>query len=171
MNEVERLAVAQMLYNEAAKLVSTKDRDSLRASVDRRYKELYDSTGCKSYDVRIGDDVVGTYSLRFSKPTEQKEREVFEVSDYQALAQWFETCDTDSKIEFAANELAAFAEFWAYTNGEIPDGCEWRKVVTPATGKEYLGGTLKVDTESVLNAVGELPGGVIGLLEGEYESE
>ena len=60
MNEVERLAVAQMLYNEAAKLVSTKDRDSLRASVDRRYKELYDSTGCKSYDVRIGDDVVGT---------------------------------------------------------------------------------------------------------------
>ena len=58
MNEVERLAVAQMLYNEAAKLVSTKDRDSLRASVDRRYKELYDSTGCKSYDVRIGDDAV-----------------------------------------------------------------------------------------------------------------
>ena len=170
MNEVERLAVAQMLYNESGKLVSTKDRDSLRASVDRRYKELYDSTGCKSYDVRIGDDVVGTYSLRFSKPTESKKRYVFEVEDYQALAQWFETCDTDSKIEFAANELAAFAEFWAGYYGEIPDGCEWRKVVTPAVGKEYIGGVFKVDTESVLNAIGELPGGVLGLLEGDDDN-
>ena len=170
-NDVERLAIAQAFYSEAGKLVSTKDPASLRSQVDKGYYELYERTGSKSFDVMLNGSQVGTYSLRFSKPTEEKTQDVFTVGDYVELAKWFETMDAETLKEYVASDLGQFAEWLFNTTGEIADGCFIDHVITPATEKRYMGGTLKVSTESVQDAlVDMLPHGINGLLGGGDEA-
>lgn len=169
-NDVERLAVAQTFFKLAGELVDTKNPDSLRSAVDRGYKELYERTGSKSFDVMLDGQQVGTYSLKFSKPKPEETRQVFEVTDYEKLARWFDGLDAGTIADFAADNLAQFAEWALNKTGELADGCELTPVVTPATDKQYIGGTLKVDAESVMNAMGELlPPGIAGLLGGGDE--
>lgn len=169
-NDVERLAVAQTFYKLAGELVDTKNPDSLRSVVDRGYKELYEQTGSKSFDVMLDGQQVGTYSIRFSKPKPEETRDVFVVTDYEKLAQWFDGLDAGTIADFAADNLAQFAEWALNKTGELADGCSLTPVTTPATEKRYIGGTLKVDTESVMNAMGELlPPGIAGLLGGGDE--
>ena len=144
-NDVERLAVAQTFFKLAGELVDTKNPDSLRSEV-------------------------GTYSLKFSKPKPEETSQVFEVTDYEKLARWFDGLDAGTIADFAADNLAQFAEWALNKTGELADGCELAQVTTPATEKRYLGGTLKVDTESVMNAMGELlPPSIAGLLGGGDE--
>ena len=170
LNDVERLAVAQTFYKLTAELVDTKNPGSLRSSVDRGYKELYERTGSKSFDVMLDGQQVGTYSIKFSKPKPEETRQVFEVNDYEKLARWFDGLDAGTIADFAADNLAQFAEWALNKTGELADGCELAQVTTPATEKRYLGGTLKVDTESVIDAMGELlPPGIAGLLGGGDE--
>ena len=170
LNDVERLAVAQTFYKLTAELVDTKNPDSLRGAVDRGYKELYERTGSKSFDVMLDGQQVGTYSIKFSKPKPEETRQVFEVNDYEKLARWFDGLDAGTIADFAADNLAQFAEWALNKTGELADGCELAQVTTPATEKRYLGGTLKVDTESVMDAMGELlPPGIAGLLGGGDE--
>ena len=90
-NDVERLAVAQTFFKLAGELVDTKNPDSLRSAVDRGYKELYERTGSKSFDVMLDGQQVGTYSIRFSKPKPEETRQVFEVNDYEKLARWHDS--------------------------------------------------------------------------------
>ena len=168
LNDVERLALAQALYKMAGELVDTKNPDSLRSEVDRNYRELYIKTGAKSFEIHLNGEQVGTYSIRVSKPKDAETHTTFEVTDYEKLAKWFDTREEDGYCEvFAAQNLAQFAEYVFEDSGEMPDGCELQTVVTPAIDKQYLGGTLKVDVESVINAMGEqLPPSIAGLLEG-----
>lgn len=169
-NDVERLAVAQTFFKLAGELVDTKNPDSLRSAVDSGYKELYERTGSKSFDVMLDGQQVGTYSLKFSKPKPEETRQVFEVNDYEKLARWFDGLDAGTIADFAADNLAQFAEWALNKTGELADGCSLTPVTTPATEKRYIGGTLKVDTESVMNAMGELlPPGIAGLLGGGDE--
>lgn len=170
MNDIERLTLAQALYKSIGELVDTKNPDSLRSQVDRQFRELYDATGSKSFDVKVFDVPVGTYSIRFSKPKDSEARDVFEVDDYIALAHWFNDADADEVKKFVALNLADFARWQFDTTGEVPDGCSLKQVVKPAEDKHYIGGALKVDQESVIAAFGKrLEGSVVGLLEGDYE--
>lgn len=171
LNDVERLAIAQTLFKATGELVDTKNPDSLRSTVDRGYKELYEKTGSKSFDVMLDGHQVGTYSLRFSKPKHKETRMVFEVTDYEKLARHFTDHVTDEECrDFAASVLQQFAEYVFDTTGELFDGCEFVPVTTPATEKQYIGGTLKVDPQAVREAMWDmLPPGIAGLLGGGDE--
>lgn len=165
-----RLALAQTLYKMTGELVDTKNPDSLRAREDAKYKELYEQTGARSFDVRIGDEIVGTYSIRFSKPKDSESHKVLEVEDYYDLAAFVTELDADLFRKYAETELAAFADWYLFETGEVPDGCKLVEVVTPAVGKEYIGGALKVNTQAVIDAMrGQLSQGIAGLLEAANE--
>lgn len=168
LNDVERLAIAQTLYKIAGELVDTKNPDSLRGNVDEQFRQLYEQTGSKSFDVKLNGQDVGTYSIRFSKPKESEAREWFEVYDYFELGEWFNEIPDSIIRDYVATNLSDFAEWYLKTNGEIPPGCGMEKLITPATEKQYIGGILKVDVEKVKEAVsGFLPSRyVFGLLGG-----
>ena len=170
LNDIERLALAQALYKSSAALVSTKDPTSLRARVDRGFKELYDVTGSRTFDVKLRGQNVGTYSIKFSKPKPQEDRLVFKVSDYEQLARWFGSMPDDEMREFVAQHLAAFAEWVCNDTGELADGCELSSIRTFGGSGQYIGGTLKIDNAAVAEAMrGELPQSGIMLIEGVVE--
>lgn len=172
MNKLERLAVAQALYKTTGKLVDTKNPESLRFEVDQHFYDQYRETGAKSFDIHIGGEKVGTYSLRFSKPTEQQTTQFFEVQDYEALARWMMKQDTETLQDFASQNLRVFAQFIFDTSGELPDGCNLVEVVTLATESTWQGGVLKVDEGLVFEKLQEqLPPSIAGLLGGAHESE
>ena len=170
-NDVERLAIAQAFYKMAAELVDTKNPDSLRSVVDRGYKELYERTGSKSFDVMVDGHQVGTYSIRFSKPKQEETHTSFEVTDYEKLARDFDEHVTDEQCRsFVALNMREFAEHVFYADGELMEGCELVPIITPAAERQYMGGTLKVDPQAVRDAMGELlPPGIAGLLGGAHE--
>lgn len=172
LNEVERLAIAQALYKAAAELVDTRNPDSLRANVDRGYKELYERTGSKSFDVMVNGKQVGTYSIKFSKPKPEETRMDFEVIDYELLARYFIEYVSDEQCrEFAEANLNLFANYAFNATGELMDGCDLVPIVSPAVEKQYMGGTLKIDPEQVREAMGEmLPRSIAGMLEAGNES-
>ena len=167
MSDIEKLAFAQALYNSVGKLVSTKDGDSLRAAVDAEFKERYEQTGAKSYDVQINGQDVGTYSLRFSKEKPQESHTVRRVNDYEQLAKWFND-KTDEEIRYyVALNLGDYANYCFRYDGELPDGCEPQEIITAAIPKQIIGGLLKVDGAKVANAMkGQLGKSVFGLLGG-----
>ena len=168
LNDVQRLAIAQALYKCAAELVDTKNPDSLRSRVDRGYKELYEQTGSKSFDVLLNGQQVGNYSIRFSKPQPEKMRYSFEVQSYEDLAKWITAnCTDDDFSDFIAENMEQFAEWIFNKTGEICGGCDTVQVITPAVEKTYLGGTLKIDAQAVQDATRDaLPVFVTNLLGG-----
>lgn len=169
MNEVQQLAVLQTLYNAIGERVSTKNPDSLRAFVDEKYRELYEQIGSKSFDVKLGGEVVGTYSIRFSKEKPSEERKVFEVTDTLGLAEWLDKVDQETITHYVALNLERFAEFYFNETGELPDGCAMVPVVTPDVEKRYIGGLLKVDAEAVAGAIQTALPNIAGLIVGETD--
>lgn len=165
-NDIERLAFVQAVYNLAGKQVSTKEPDNLRANVDEHFEHLFRDTGAKSFEVRIGDEKVGIYSIRQSKAKPPVTRNEFVVEDESKAVVWLATLDSDFLYQFVGQHLEEFTYWYATMTGEIPDGCEWCEVTEPGTEPAYLGGTLKVDAEKVLSAVSGLDSGFVGLLEG-----
>lgn len=170
-SDVEKLAIMQAIYSEAASYVSTKDPHSLRCEVDRAYKELYEATGAKSFEVKINGNKVGTYSVKMSKPKPSEAKVTFEVESYEDLARWFQDDCMAFAARYVSMHLKEFAEWYFADTGELPDGCVLRKTVTTATNPQYLGGTLKIDNESVVSAVGNVLEAGIGnlLLGGEHD--
>lgn len=166
MNDSERLAIAQALYNHLGKLVSTKDPDSLRVQADREYKALFEQTGAKSFEVRVNGAKVGTYSIKVSKAKPEEIVKGIEVKDPEALYDNIGFMQIYYLIEFARDHSQEFAEWYGVLTGEALEGCEWVEYVTPATEPAYMGGTLKVDPEDVANAIQGLNIGINGLLEG-----
>lgn len=163
MRDTEMLAIAQAIFKGVSEIVSTKDPDSLRSRVDRMYAAMYEDTGAKSFDVQVDGQNVGTYSLKFSKPTDGYEEEVFYVADYLKLADWASKVPERDIREYIASHLKAFAQWTFDATGEIADGCDIETVVTPAEEPHIIGSTLKIDTEAVIKAA-SLPPSVAGLL-------
>ena len=167
LDELEQLAVLQALFNAVGEKVSTKNPDSLRSRIDEQYRALYEQTGSKSFDVKLLGDVVGTYSIRFSKDKASETKLIFEVQDHEKLARWLYAPANEQVVwEYVALNLADFAEYYFTSTGEMPDGCDIRKQITPAVDKAYIGGMLKVDGESVANAIDLALPGVAGLIAG-----
>lgn len=173
-SNLEKLAVAQALYNAVGAIVSTKSSDNLRAQCDKEAREA----GIRSRDVLINGEKVGTYSAVWTKPTpavEPQFDETVAMHDAQQFDTWICGLDEGGLRELAswirlhlhADELA---EYWLYAMGELPAGCE---VVTieregkPAQPAQYKNMSLKIDAQAVADALaGELPAVVAGLLQG-----
>ena len=167
LNDAERLVLMQALYNVIGEQVSTKNPFSLRSEMDEKYRELYETTGSKSFDVKFGDEVVGTYSIRFSKEKDSETYLEFEVNDQVALAYWFNNAANREIVNsFVAMRLRDFAEYYFTETGEMPDGCEIAKHIKPAVDKAYIGGALKIDNDTVASVLGNALPGIAGLLEG-----
>ncbi len=156
-NNVQKLAIAQAFYNAAVKMVSTKDPKSLRSQADEYFAEQYFKTGSKSFDINLNGETVGTYSIKFSKPTEEKTVSELVIDDYVEVAKWSKQLSDDelrliveSNLEWLANQV-----FKSY--GEVPMGCHVRRTVIPAKGKEYAGGMLKVDVQKVAAQLPTVP--------------
>lgn len=141
---IEQLAVAQAVYKLAAEQVKTNEPGNLRDEVDGHFREAFESTGAKSFDVRIGGEKVGTYSVRTTRP-ETKVR--LKVTDRRALMAWCEANDALSVEPDMRRVESIFAE-----TGEVPDGCETEATATP--GGEYAGSSLRIDPGRVNAALG-----------------
>lgn len=162
LSDVEKLVIAQAFYKAVGKLVDTKDGANLRAAVDAYFKDVFEETGGKSFDVHLFGNKVGTYSLTIGKPTPQKTTHEFEVEDRDAFIEWAHangcmTVDWDVVRQ-------KFSD-----TGEVPDGCRVVDVITPANpGGNVTRSTFKVDVDSMLDALGGyLPEASRQLLEGD----
>ena len=172
LNELQRLAVAQSLYNVVGAAVSTKGGDSMRALLDAEARELYEAAGVKSRDIVMPDGTkVGTYSAKISKAVaESREPHVY-VDDFKALSAWL----LDNTLLMAGwiERDAVLDDFlqWALSStGEVPAGCGVTEVVHHARPAQFAGTVLRVDPQAVADALkGELPGVVAGLLGEEVE--
>lgn len=151
-----QVAIAQAVYKTVAEYVSTKSDDNLRAEFDRAIAELYDSTGAKSFDMKIGEQKVGSVSLRQSK--EKKEYHL-DVTDLEAFEDWLIKNGLGHyKVAYDRDTVIGYIS----KTGEEPDGATVELVETPA---QITGTTLKIDTNKVADAMaGELPNVVSNLL-------
>lgn len=144
MNSVEKLCVAQALYNIAGKVASTKDAGNLRAEVDEKYRELFEETGATSFKVRVGGYDVGTYSVLLTKP---EKKSFLKVVERDAFMAW---C-SDNDCIITEPDIAKATRLFDET-GELPDGCSVMSIEDD--GGKWKGGTLKVDPVKVNNALG-----------------
>ena len=135
MTDIEKLAIAQWAYKKFAGLVSTKDADSLRGQADEAYKELYEQTGAKSYDIKVAGDKVGTYSLKVAKA---KDEPRVIVEDEYMFARWVDENHLGHLLKVDQKALDKLF----YDSGELPDGCTVVNVHTP---EHVSGGTLRID--------------------------
>ena len=160
---MERLALFQAFYNKIGKEVSTKG-DSLRARADRHFYDLYEQTGAKSYDVNFLGETVGTYSLRFKKPTQAEVVKELQVTDFTELAQYFDKTDDTYEIDmikkYVGYDLEAYAKWYFEQTGECLPGTEFVGRFVEGHPKQYDGGVLKIDALKVAQACehGQLQG-------------
>lgn len=141
---IEQLAVAQAVYKLAAAQVSTREPGNLRNEVDDHFREAFESTGAKSFDVRIGGEKVGTYSI---KTTKGKQSIGLETYDEAAYREW---CEANGYVKTVIDEDAVAANF--EETGEVPDGCQVAHFDTPEGA--YAGSALRVDPAMVNRAIG-----------------
>ena len=175
MNNIQKLAVAQAMFNACSKIVSTKNGNSLRSTVDEETIYEYKHYGVKNRDVLINGYKVGTYSIKFSKEkpaVPDTEDASACVEDVDKFNTWLNTLASDNLpmlLDFIFAYADDFAAFWLEITGELPDGCEvvYRTIPgAPAEPSKIIGTTLKIDEYKVADALkGELPEIVSHLLE------
>jgi hypothetical protein len=168
-DDAEKLAVWQALYQIAGKAVGTKSRDNLRADVSDGLRELYESTGAKSVDIKVNGQKVGTMSLRVAKAEERME---LICQDERAFIAWLCGDGSDYLTEAVRDGMGRKVLEYAVRDGVVPDGCQAVRDSIPET---IVGTTLRVDPEKVWSAGGQRLGEYVrGALEGgdeQWESE
>ena len=168
MNNIERLAVEQAVYNTIGADLKTGMADNLRGEVNGFFLDLYQHTGAVSFEVRVGGQKVGTYS--FARVKGQPEREVTEVrvTDVDAMR----ADESDEFLDFVSrwieSHLPELAVQYAQETGELLDGMEYVTETIPATPDTIRpNGTMRIRPEKVAAALGNaLPATIAGLLEG-----
>lgn len=166
LSDMERLAIEQTLFKRVASDVKAGVPDNLRGRCDEAVRLLYEQTGAKSFDARVAGRKVGTYSVRVSKATKPKAREVVVVDDPAAVWAWAQA-NADDVRDYVLANAREFAEWFAKTTGEVVGGAHVEEVTEPARPESYAGTTYKVDEQAVWEAVATLPPGTVaGLLEG-----
>lgn len=158
---MQQVLVAQALYRELGKVVSTKG-DGLRSQVDAEVLDWYAKTGAKSFDVNIGGQKVGTYSVTVSKP---KSERVYDLEDAEAFEGWLASDEgLDAANGFLGDHTEQFVREYAEGTGTVPPGVAVRTVETPAHAK---GTVVRPDAAKLARALGgELPTVIAGLLGG-----
>lgn len=158
---MERLAVAQALYQELGKVVATRPRtgDSLRSQADDALREAWERDGVSQLRPRVNGVPVGTYTVQLTKPVE---RVALVVRDRQALMDWLLGDEGVPYLLRLADAHMPELLDGIKSEGEVPPGCETRGVVEPA---RYKGTRLVVDAEKVRQALGDrLPEAAVALL-------
>lgn len=146
MDKYEVLYAAKAAEKEIGKRVKALETECKR--------EVLDAYGRDGID-RKRSTVFGSknayITVQEGKPSEEAER--FDVIDIQALTDWMDETRPDTDC-FAADNLAAFAEWHFRSTGEMPDGCRllrYRTEEKPPIAK------LIVKDEPVLEAVSGNP--------------
>lgn len=167
-NDIEKLALAQAVYNAVGAEVKTKDPSNLRGRVDAYYREAYELHHGKSYDVQVAGQKVGTYSITTTKPKKGRLEEEFELKDDGEFSEWLGAQSLEDICTFAAEHHDEYALWHFERTGEVPEGCTLlRLAVQDEDGGEISRTTFKVDAQKVAQALGASLGeGVAHLLEG-----
>lgn len=178
MRDIEKLAVAQAVYNVVGRAVSTKSPTSLRSQLDAEAERAYRMEGIKSRDVMLNGEKVGSYSCKFTREVPYQNAEFVDVPALENMEQfraWMTRRDRQERElteRFIRINADAFAAYWLEETGELPGGCEivHKKVAEAVPGRPagYNGTVLRIDEEAVAHALaGELPAAVAGLLTDE----
>lgn len=158
---LERLAVAQALYQELGKIVSTRPKsgESLRTQADEALRSAWEDSGISQIRPKVNGVPVGTYSVSLSKP---KECVALKVDDAEAFNKWLFT-DGSEYVQWLVFKHEAELLDHIKSNGEVPDGCSTHGYIIP---ESYTGTRLKVDSQKVKEALGkQLPDIAVALLE------
>ena len=168
LNDIERLAVEQAVYNAIGADIKTGVADNLRGQVNGFYLDMYQKTGATAFEVRVNGQKVGTYGFNKVKGQPERTETELRVTNVDALR-------ADGSPEFAAwlkeailQDLPEYAIQYCAQTGELLDGMEYVTTTTPATPDGIRpNGTLRVRPEKVAAALGNaLPATIAGLLEG-----
>ena len=172
LSDVERLLLAQAIYNKLGPIVGTSKGggNGLRSQMDEHYRKLWEEQDSTSFGLRFGGEKVATYSISETKPKRGKEEVVFDLVDNEAYGEWL--CTEDAvlmALNFADAHGTEFARYVLENTGEIPPGVEARTVQEPDDpGGAYRCGMIKgLDADRVLElaSTAALPvKGVIGLI-------
>lgn len=155
-SDVELFTAMQALYSALGAALSTKDTDNIRAEVDDHFAELYETTGAKSFDLKVGGEKRGTYSIKFTKAKSEKRLEVDNRAEYLEWAR------ANGFVRETVDDAAVRAHF--ESTGDIPAGCIVQSLDIPA---QYAGGTIRLSDETKQLAWDALMnGGAARLLEG-----
>lgn len=148
------LARCQAEYQRLADVVSTKDPDSLRSALDEVARMRYERDGIKSYDVKVGESKVGTYTVRASK--EEPERTEKRTSiDIEAAREWLGEVEWDFISAFIEEHIEDFISEYTFKTGEVLPFVRTVEEHVPATPSMFKNMVLKVDAEKVGKALRE----------------
>ena len=139
MKDTEALAVMQGIYKAVGAAVSTKDADSLRSQVDAELIDMYEAVGVERIELRVGDESVGTLSLR--KSTKAKTKTTVYVNDAVAAAKFVAADEA-----LAQREVSTETEPKGTVLGTTIRGCE------PADVAKALGNDLPDTIAGLLGA-------------------
>ena len=165
LSDVERLLVAQAIYNKLGKVVSTKDPNSLRSTVSDGYREVWERSGGKTYSMRLAGEKVATYSISETQPTV---KEVFDLKDWDSFETWAASEDGwQTILDYVISDPQRFCKFVTEQTGEVPDGVDVR--VEHIAGGGYKSAAIKnIDTDRIIEIARDgmsLPTAIAGLLE------
>ena len=163
MTDMERLAIAQGVFNAVGEMVSTKDPNNLRGRVNDKIIKAYLSTGARSFDLRLNGHKVGSFSVTVAKAKRETKLKVIDRDAFEAwaLSEGFAHEETVTRV--VMDEDAVLSD--ALLNGEVPDGCE---PVTKDEPEHVSGTSIRgCKPEDVASALGtQLPQAVAGFLTG-----
>ncbi|NPD33081.1 hypothetical protein HLV35_07415 [Eggerthellaceae bacterium zg-997] len=155
-SEVEAFTAMQAVYSALADEVSTREPRNARARIDAHFRELYERTGARSFDLRAGGVKRGTYSVRVSGATERRRLRMVDEAAYLAWAR------ANGLTRETVDERAVQALM--DETGEVPDGVEVEIAREP---EAYEGGSVRLTAETRELAARAVRGGAVaGLLEG-----
>jgi len=147
LTPIERLAVAQAFIGAVGDMTKTNRADNLRGEVDDYYRELYEQTGAKSFDVTLLGEKVGTYSLTIGKGKPQRKEWSFDVTDADALREWAAANDC---LAVDMDKVRALFSL----SGEVPDGCVPVETIVPEVAAGRIErSTLRIDSLKTLDVL------------------
>jgi len=168
MNDIERLAVEQAVYNVIGADLKTGVADNLRGQVNGFYLDLYQQTGATGFEVRLNGQKVGTYGFNRVKGTPERTVTELRVTDVDALRAYDDADFDEFCARWVLDHIGEIAVQYAAKTGELPDGVEYVTETVPATPDTIRpNGTMRIRPEKVAAALGNaLPATIAGLLGG-----
>ena len=168
MNDIERLAVEQAVYNAIGADLKTGVPDNLRGQVNGFYLDLYRQTGATGFEVRVNGQKVGTYGFNRVKGTPERTVTELRVVDEGAMRADESEDFNEWLTAWLEEHLPELAVRYATETGELLDGMGYVTETVPATPDTIRpNGTLRVRADKVADALGNaLPATIAGLLGG-----
>lgn len=168
MNDIERLAIEQAVYNVIGADLKTGVADNLRGQVNGFYLDLYQQTGATGFEVRLNGQKVGTYGFNRVKGTPERTVTELRVTDMDALRAYDDADFDEFCARWVLDHIGEIAVQYAAKTGELPDGVEYVTETVPATPDTIRpNGTMRIRPEKVAAALGNaLPATIAGLLGG-----